>query len=147
MAKKAAKTTKADVILAALASGRFDQFSPVQVQKMFFLLDKKVGKEIGGPHFNFVPYDYGPFDVEVYKEIEKLAANGLIEVSHVGSLRRYSLTEAGHQKGKALLENFSAFVQQFMRDVSNFVCSHSFADLVAAIYKAYPDMKINSVFR
>jgi uncharacterized protein YwgA len=147
MAKKATKPKREDIVLAALASGRFDQFSPVQVQKMFFLIDRNVGEQLGGPYFNFVPYDYGPFDAEVYEEIKKLSDDDFITINGYGSLRRYTLTEQGHEKGKSILERFPEVVQKYMSEVSKFVQKHSFTTLVAAIYKDYPEMKVNSVFR
>ena len=147
MAKKATKPKRKDIVLAALASGRFDQFSPVQVQKMFFLIDRNVGEQLGGPYFNFVPYDYGPFDAEVYEEIKKLSDDDFITINGYGSLRRYTLTEQGHEKGKSILERFPEVVQKYMSEVSEFVQKHSFTTLVAAIYKDYPEMKVNSVFR
>ena len=37
-------------------------------------------------------------------------------------------------------------VMSYIKEVSKFVRALSFADLVSAIYKAYPEMKANSVF-
>ena len=36
------------------------------VQKLLFLLDREAAEIVGGPHFRFVPYNYGPFDKGVY---------------------------------------------------------------------------------
>lgn len=70
-------------MLAALAAaGESAAFSPVQVQKLFFLLDREASHLTGGPHFAFRPYDYGPFDYAVYDEINELANRGLAEVDY-----------------------------------------------------------------
>ena len=50
---------RALVALHAIPSG---QATPVQAVKMLFLMEKEATDGIGGPEFNFVPYDYGPFD-------------------------------------------------------------------------------------
>ena len=50
-----------NLVLAALAAGGENAtFSPVQVQKLLFVLDREASPHIDGPHFNFIPYDYGP---------------------------------------------------------------------------------------
>ena len=62
-----------DIILAALAASRGAAHSPVQMQKLLFLLDKRLANELGGPHFNFIPHHYGPFDRTIYDLLEQLA--------------------------------------------------------------------------
>ena len=136
-----------DLVLAAMASGGFEQFSPVQVQKMFFLLDRNIAAQIEAPHFDFAAYDYGPFDANVYQEIEILSHEGLTTVNGAGSSRRYALTENGYSEGRCILKTLPEVVQKYMADVSKFVRSLSFPALVSAIYEAYPEMRANSVFR
>ncbi len=66
-----------DVILSALAvGGENATYSPVQVQKLFFLIDRKAAHLLAGPHFAFRPYDYGPFDPAVYDELTILGFAG-----------------------------------------------------------------------
>ena len=88
---------KKEVLLLGLSGGH--RFSPVQVQKLFFLIDKNAGVQIGGPFFNFVPYAYGPFDKTVYTELKLLADSGLIEISYNSrpSQRYYQLSQAGER--------------------------------------------------
>ncbi len=143
----AAIDKKDKIVLAAMASGHSNEFSPVQVQKMFFLLDRNLGEQIGGPHFNFEPHDYGPFDPNVYEEIKRLSDKGLATICGFGATRRYALTASGFEVGKSQFKEFSEHIQQYIGEVSKFVQKHSFTTLVTSIYKAYPEMKINSVFR
>ena len=135
-------------VLAGMSPAGNSPFSPVQVQKLFFLLDRNVADHIGGPHFSFEPYDYGPFDKQVYYDLEALAADGLIEISdsHPRSLRTYRLTEKGHEIGARSLATVIQPVREYISDVAHFVRSRSFAQLVSAIYAAHPDMEANSVF-
>ena len=54
-------------------------FHRFQVQKLFFLLDMNIAKQTAGPHFTFEPYDYGPFDKQVYLELKKMRDDRLVE--------------------------------------------------------------------
>ena len=136
-------------MLAAMSPAGTGFFTPVQVQKMFFLLDRNISEEKGGEHFDFVAYDYGPFDKAVYINLEELEDEGLVEIQDLYptlSPKRYRLTDVGLHEGERILRVFSPYVQKYIQDVVEFVRSSSFADLVAAIYQAYPDMAVNSTF-
>lgn len=137
-----------DLVLAGLAAGGENAtFSPVQVQKLFFILDQEASAHIEGPYFNFVPYDYGPFDREVYNELDNLARQGMLGVNHSGPYRTYTLTSQGFQYGNAVLDGLPKGVAVFFGRAANWVTSLSFNQLVSAIYRRYPQMKENSVFR
>ena len=140
---------KNELVLAALATGEGAAFSPVQVQKLMFVLDREISQHTGGPHFAFEPYDYGPFDAAVYSTLEGLQAAGDVEISYGQGTRRrsYRLTVAGQTKGRELLASTPPEVREYMRQLSGWVRSLSFTDLVSAIYAAYPEMRANSVFR
>src|SRR5436189_6345344 len=83
------------VLLGLSRAGARADFTPVQVQKLFFVIDRELGEATGGPHFTFEPYDYGPFDGAVYRELEALCEQGLVHVEQVGALKHYRLTSAG----------------------------------------------------
>ena len=97
-----------ELVLAAMSPARTSPFTPVQVQKLFFLLDERATKGIGGRRFNFKPHHYGPFDKEVYDELEALANEGSVEVIEVGraGLRTYRLTEQGYERGQDAIWRF-----------------------------------------
>ena len=67
-------------VLAAMSPADGQPFSPVQVQKLFFLLDWNLFAEPENRYFSFQPYDYGPFDQAVYKELEALAQKRMVEI-------------------------------------------------------------------
>lgn len=139
---------RTEILMAALAAGGENaQFTPVQVQKLFFLIDREVGPFVGGPHFDFMPYDYGPFDHEVYSGINNLARQGLAEVRNTGRYRVYALSQPGFQRGNNILGALPENVRTYITNVANWVRQLSFEQLVASIYNRYPEMKVNSVFR
>lgn len=138
---------RSDLVLATLASAGLDAaFSPVQLQKIFFLLDRRAPKLLHGPHFNFQPYDYGPFDQTLYHELDVLQLSGLVRTDTSGRYRRYSLTPQGRAEGNAMLTRLPLSAREFVRQTVEWVRSLRFDQLVAAIYREYPEMKVNSVF-
>lgn len=137
---------KKSFILIAFAPAKGGIHSPVQVQKLLFVLDKQIHQYVEGPHFNFEPYDYGPFDKRVYEELEDLAHEGDVEIIF-GKWKSFRLTEVGQKKAEDLLNTIQNPIQEHIRNVSKFVRTCSFSELVSAIYKAYPEMKVNSVFK
>lgn len=137
-----------DLILAGLAAGgEGAHYPPAQVQKLFFLLDREIPTYVGGPHFEFVPYDYGPFDVRLYSALDLAEVSGLVDVNRSARVRTYSLTPEGYRRGLKALEQVREPARTFMIRAARWVNSLSFAQLVSAIYEKYPDMKVNSIFR
>src|SRR5262252_6654914 len=130
-----------ELMLAALAAdGRLISFEPVQVQKLFFLIDREIPNLVDGPHFSFRAYDYGPFDSAVYSELEAMQREGLVTIS-VGYYRSYALTENGFTQGADLLAGLTAQARDFVHRSAVWVRSLSFSQLVSAIYQKYPEMK------
>ncbi len=140
--------TRAEILLAGFAAGGANAtYTPVQVQKLFFLLDKEAAAALGGPFFKFVPYDYGPFDQAVYAELDDLARRGLATIQNTGRYRVYGLSQAGQTEGRRLLATLQPAARDYLTNVANWIRQLSFQQLVASIYNKYPEMKVNSVFR
>jgi hypothetical protein len=140
--------TRGEILLAGLAAGGENAtYTPVQVQKLFFLLDREAPGPLGGPFFKFVPYDYGPFDQAVYAGLDDLARRNMALVQSTGRYRVYGLTQSGQIEGLRLLSVLNPNARTYVENVARWVRQLSFQQLVAAIYNKYPDMKANSVFR
>ena len=146
--EQAAKMDRSKYVLAVMAAGGdAPRFSPAQLQKLFFLMDAEAAGHTGGPYFHFTAYDYGPFDSAVYDEVEQLTAQGLAVVDKSGFFRVYTTTPAGRTQGEAALLEFTAPAREYAAQVSQWVRSVSFNTLVSEIYKKYPLMKANSIFK
>lgn len=117
------------------------------MQKLLFLIDRNIPNLTGGPHFDFQPYHYGPFDKAVYEGLDELSTNGLVDVVFQNSWRSYRLTVQGQQQGNEFLATLPDKAQVYIHRVSEFVRRLGFAQLVSAIYHAYPEMRKNSVFQ
>jgi hypothetical protein len=137
-----------DFVLAVFAAGGCAvQYSPVQVQKLFFLIDREIPDLVEGRHFNFEPYNYGPFDKAVYDELETLEYRGYVERTSQQTWWNYRLTADGQERGDKILESLHPEARDYIKRASEFVRRLSFNQLVLAIYKEYPEMRKNSVFQ
>ena len=145
---------RAELLLALLAAAEGAHYTPVQLQKSMFLLDRNVlngnpeGIQLKDEGYNFEPYHYGPFDPAVYRDAEDLSREGLVLVSHkVGSpVELYCATQEGIASGQQLLAGMSERCRVYITNVSEWTRSLGFKKLVASIYDAYPDMEVNSIF-
>lgn len=134
-----------EVVLTAMAAGGAGaQFDPVRVQKLLFLVDKEIPQFVEGPHFGFKPYNYGPFDVAVFQELDALSMENEVCVNHNG-YRLYSLTDSGHARGAAMLSELPQEIARYLKDAAQWVLSQTFRQLLVAIYQRYPDMAVNSL--
>ena len=136
-------------MMAAMSACEAEPFSPVQVQKLFFILDRKIADQTNdGPYFQFEPYAYGPFDAQVYRELEDMEEDGLILIENSDMLtpRSYRLTVKGYNLGRSMFDSMAEHHRHYIVKLVTFIHEVSFATLVSAVYKAYPEMKVNSIF-
>jgi hypothetical protein len=62
-----------EFLLLALASASDGRLTPVQIQKAMFLLKQEAGQFVGPDFYEFVPYNYGPFNSSIYDDLNALA--------------------------------------------------------------------------
>jgi hypothetical protein len=139
-----------EVALVVLSPANGEPFTPVQIQKALFLADDKVGGAFrADSRYNFQPYDYGPFDWQVYADAENLERRGLSQINQqFGSRwRTYAASPAGIAEGRRLAERLTSDEHAVLEKIVNLVRRLSFNELVSAIYRAYPPMRARSVFR
>ena len=141
--------SKEDFVLAVMSPASGDPYSPVQIQKLLFLVDRRVSPElVGGRHFNFYPHHYGPFDKSVYSTLKSLHDLKMVTITDsLTNYRDYALTPRGLEVGRKEFRTFPRNVRSYIRKISRFVRDCSFSQLLSAIYSAYPEMRENSVFQ
>jgi len=110
------------------------------------LIDQRVGDKINGPHFNHVPYHYGPFDPLIYNILENLNVKDEVDIKNDGNYKTYRLTVIGQRRGESLFNNFNPELKNYLTGLIDFVLSLSFRELIMTIYREFPDMRVNSVF-
>jgi uncharacterized protein YwgA len=140
---------KSELLLVSLFSGGNAVYTPVQIQKLMFLIDRNIASQLNlSDKFNFSAYDYGPFDSAIYDELRSLKSLGLIDAIPTNrGWEKYFLTQQGLINGEVLQGRIEPHFFDYIKKVSELVRSLTFRDLVSAIYKKYPEMKVNSVFR
>lgn len=137
-----------EIVLIVLSAGGNSKYTPVQIQKVFFLVDKLIGDKIGGPFFKFVPYHYGPFDKSIYADLDSLKDKELVLINStpLSSLKTFSLTDKGIERGQELMTKLGDKERKHIDKLNEYVRKLSFSQLVSSIYKAFPEMKKNSIF-
>jgi uncharacterized protein YwgA len=137
------------MLLLALAAADDSGLSPIQIQKTMFLLDRSVAEYIQEPRYSFRPYNYGPFDAQVYDDSERLAADGLAEIRrHTQS--RYAtvmVSQEGKRRAEAIAQKEDPEFIEYIHELVQWVLKQTFRSLVQAIYEQHPEMRANSVFR
>jgi hypothetical protein len=140
--------TKTDWLILALAEAEEGSLSPVQVQKALFVFKEGAGRNLPNDScYNFVPYNYGPFDSQIYEHLSTLQFGGLVHIVNPTSSaqRRYVITQRGMAQAHRTRQEDPRHAS-YMKDVVNWVQRHSFSDLVRAIYQRWPEYRQNSVF-
>lgn len=137
--------TKKDIILYVLSIAHNNILSPVQIQKLLFLIDEEISYKIdkGCKIFNFIAYDYGPFDKTVYDELQQLEQQGLVETLYSASGRKYQLKKTLEETD---FNSLSEEVKSEIKSQCDFVQNCSFKELLVNIYRKYPKMAINTAF-
>lgn len=137
-----------DIAVAALAAaGPKAVLDLIRIQVLLFLIDRSVSDRIGGPFFHFQPYVYGPFDLAIHDAIQKMAADGHARIHMSLPLERYELTEVGRKRGETALGSLPNPVADYFRRAARWVRLIPYRRMLAAIYRRYPDMAVDSVVR
>lgn len=135
------------LLFIGLPGGRY-MTDQIRVMKGMFLFSME-GPRAARELYGFQPYDYGPFDTQIYHDLDTLEARGLIrsEVVEGTNRRIYSLTTKGEQSMAALLESAEPHTANALRRIKRHVTSLGFIDLLREVYERYPDYAVRSVAR
>ncbi len=134
-------------VLLVLDAADENHHSPVQLQKSLFLIGEKL--KIKSEFFVFAPYDYGPFDADIYKDAEELEKEGLITIAYEPNLRWkvYAIKLQGARIAEEIKKKLDDSIVKEISNNVNWVIEKSFRELVKQIYIDYPEFSTNSVFR
>jgi len=138
-------------VLLALYYAGDKGLSPVQLQKSLFILGENLPKLINDKleYYHFTPYNYGPFDVNIYNDALDLSKKRLINIQYSldKSYPDYVVTEDGLKIAKEINKTISKEITNYLEKIIFWIKDLSFYDLLKIIYKSYPQFKIKSVFR
>lgn len=122
---------------------------PIRLQKGMFLFAMD-GATDPAEAYEFVPYNYGPMSAQIYRDLERLSKDDLVEAVTVEgqSWARYSTTEQGLIAARGLLDQEpSQTAAQRLYEIKVDVASHSFKEVLEDAYDRYPEIASKSVFR
>lgn len=136
-------------LLLALSEAPGNLMSPVQIQKTMFLFGQDAGNELGEGFYSFAPYDYGPFDPAIYRDLRTLESDGRVRQMWMEGrgLRRYAVTRRGRETAECLRAKADPRLRDFLAELVSWVTEQSFSNLIRNVYAAYPGYAVNSVFR
>ncbi len=143
--------TPKDWTLLVIAAAPLGPLEPVQLQKSLFLLSRNLDKKALSvtSFYKFAAYDYGPFCGEAYADAEQLEREGLVTIERPPSIRfkLYRATEGGQARAIELRAGLQERTRKYLDAVVAWCHALGFNELVTSIYRAYPEMRANSVFR
>jgi DNA-binding PadR family transcriptional regulator len=140
-------TTRQEWLLMALAHRKGQPLTPAQIQKAMFLMSAEARSLVSTRFYEFVPYNYGPFDASVYHDLDKLALDGLVATMPSGgrNWKLYAVTPAGLAEAAKSKRTANEIGVAYLEKVVDWVSSLSFPQLVRAIYAKYPKDQVNRV--
>src|SRR5262245_55099470 len=125
--------------MLAISSARGRGLSPVQLQKVLFLLGKELPLVVGDRFYQFQPYNYGPFDKNVYQDAEGLSFAGYVSIANSTSVTEYSATPEGLAYAELIRAKAPQRGIEYLGKIVEWAQSLSFSGLVRAIYNKYPE--------
>lgn len=143
--------TPSDWLLILIAARPTRQgLDPIRLQKGMFLLAREGGLAARERYW-FVPYNYGPMSPALYRDLERLEEEGLVERSLVldESWRRLTATEAGMERARRLRRGARRHSPEAVAELSRIkraIVRMTFAELIADVYRRYPYFARRSVF-
>lgn len=130
-------------LLVALSGAALDR---IRLMKTLFLVWYRHGRPPEGPFF-FKPYLYGPCSFEVYRELDKLQAAGLVVQPNPSMQGRYFLTSAGQDAAVRAQRYLKRELATDLKKKAQWSTTLSFQDLLRAVYAKAPEFATRSVVR
>lgn len=139
------KLNRIDILLAIIAAAGAKGLSSVQLQKIVFLVSEECAGKLPKDFYNFDKYDYGPFCIDIYNDVEMLHDWGLLHI-HSAAQRRddaYSIAAPPSFERPPL----DAAIIIGITDTVSWVLDMPFDELLRAVYLLYPEYLKNSRFK
>ena len=139
------KYDRIDILLKIITAAEGDPISPVQLQKVAFLVGQECADYLPQSYYKFVPYDYGPFSAKLYQDAELLEKQGLIsiDVNSNGGWKEYSAT---FRSSSADTNSIPEIVTNYIDRAVEWAMKLTFRELVSSIYYNFPEYRENSIF-
>jgi uncharacterized protein YwgA len=116
---------------------------PIQIMKGMFLFAMETGDAL----YRFQPYLYGPFSSDVYRDLDRLIAEGLVRAEPVPgqTWSVYTATEMGRRRASDALSRAPQDLVTKLESIKQYVTTVSFSRLLRDIYGRYPQFAPGAV--
>jgi len=140
--------TRKDWTLLALHYAGGTPLPPVKLQKALFLLGEQFGRKLGD-YYTFVAHYYGPFDPNIYRDVESLVREGLAvaEAQPGRSWFQYYISPHGVREARRVQRQLPKDAVQYLKKVIQWILPLTFEQIVRTIYRYFPEYGKNSVFQ
>lgn len=138
-----------DWALLTLAAAAGEELTPVQLQKVLFLVGERQRDKVGRGFYVFSPYNFGPFSADVYADAEQLEREGLARIDRGAPGRSWSLyaiTPEGTERAREVALKAPQGLPEYIGRLVAWARPLTFQQLVSAVYRAYPGQRKNSIF-
>lgn len=140
------------LLLFAAYEGAPDGLDPIRFQKGLFLFAQRAHVPERSKYV-FKPYDYGPMSPSIYRDLDRLVDEGLLERVSVPGKQwsRYKPSRVTFHEGQKLLKQaedeklLEAARELF--EIKKDVSRMGFNELLERVYDDYPEFAVNSIFR
>lgn len=140
-------TSRDWLLLYVALKGAPQGLDPVRIQKGMFLFAQEADVP-ADEKYDFGPYHYGPMSSQIYTDVERLEADGLVrgEPLQGYTWKRYTASPAGIDVARNLLEDADAAASRKLFEIKQDVASKTFNALLRDVYERYPKYATRSVF-
>jgi hypothetical protein len=120
----------------------------IRITKCLFLLGKEAGQQLSN-FYEFTPYLYGPFTLDIYIDLGELQEKGLAQSRLLLPLNwcRYQLTAKGINEAHKVCGQIPPPVRTKMQELKKLVTELPFMELLRYVYKKYPEFATNSMIK
>ena len=136
--------SRSQILLAIIAAADGKSLSRVQLQKVAFLVSEEFSGRLPDDFYTFDKYNFGPFCIDIYNDMEMLHYWGWIRINPGAEPRldTYAIAKPFNLDDLQIDED----VQAYIKDTVAWVIDMSFGEIVRAIYWLFPEYRENSVF-
>jgi hypothetical protein len=122
-----------------------DELDPIRIQKGMFLLSMRGPKR---DLYRFRPYNWGPFSVDLYGDLDLLVANGmLVAQDQPGrAWARFKPTGEGVARARQVATQVGAPAVSWLGITRQFLTTRGFAKLLSDVYDEFPEYATASLF-
>ena len=143
-------TPRQETLVTFLGAGN-KKLDPIRIQKGLFLLAMETPEDWlpSEARYAFEPYHYGPYSVDINRDLEELQRRGYLEITEVlgRSWNYYSLSPEGSEAVRGVSERMDARTLEYVGKLREFVGRLPFNRLLTKVYDKYPSYAVNSVFK